>query len=388
MRTDLAQPSVGRRRLRARIFLATAIGGASVVAACGDDPVPAAPGAPVPADAGAEDAPATGDAAAADATPPGPCDDDVPAAGELWKTLACTGIDGPEVRAYRPALELWADGAAKSRRLFLPKGAVVDARDPDDWVFPNGTKAWKEFSLEGRKIETRLLYKDEGGVWRRGTYRWNEAGTSATRVDDGAVVPSGDAGYEIPSQTACDQCHAGKRDTLLGVEAVSLGLPGAEGLTLATLVAEGTVVPAPPATTFTLPDDGTGLAAPAAGWLHANCGNVCHNDGPRSAGRFVNGFRMRVKVGELSGPAAVASASELELVRSLVSVPTSRGVGELGVVSRVEPGAPDASGVVLLAGTRTPGAGSTQMPPLVTRQVDATGLGHVRAWIAALAPPP
>ncbi len=35
----------------------------------------------------------------------------------------------------------------------------------DDWVFPNGTKIWKSFTLNGQLIETRLIWKQDDGTW-------------------------------------------------------------------------------------------------------------------------------------------------------------------------------------------------------------------------------
>src|SRR5947209_7643500 len=57
---------------------------------------------------------------------------------------------------FSPQYPLWSDGAEKRRWIRLPRGTQIDARDPDHWVFPVGTRIWKEFSL-GRRLETRML---------------------------------------------------------------------------------------------------------------------------------------------------------------------------------------------------------------------------------------
>src|SRR5262245_31719868 len=64
-----------------------------------------------------------------------------------------------DVLPYRPAFELWSDGADKRRWLWIPPGDAIDTRDMDQWRFPTGTKVWKEFSRGGIRLETRLLSK-------------------------------------------------------------------------------------------------------------------------------------------------------------------------------------------------------------------------------------
>ena len=91
------------------------------------------------------------------------------------QTLVCTGLFAdiaaklitPGVAAYAPAVPLWSDGAEKKRWISLPAGAVIDTSDPNEWKFPIGTKAWKEFSRDGHRVETRLWQKVRDGFWVR-----------------------------------------------------------------------------------------------------------------------------------------------------------------------------------------------------------------------------
>ena len=46
---------------------------------------------------------------------------------------------------FSPQYPLWSDGAKKSRWVRIPKGAYIDASNPDVWRFPVGTRLWKEF---------------------------------------------------------------------------------------------------------------------------------------------------------------------------------------------------------------------------------------------------
>jgi hypothetical protein len=314
------------------------------------------------------------------APPTGGTDDCPGATNSAPPELRCTGLyaDWPsrtirtDVRAYTPALTFWSDGAEKRRWLYLPDGAI-DTSDMDEWRFPAGTRAWKELSLGGRVIETRFFWKATDTQWIRTTYVWSDDGASATRKDDG-VVGAGGTSYEVPSTDKCDQCHRGHRDRLLGVEAVNLGLPGAQGVTLAGLAAEGRLSAPPAQATLALPEDATHVAAPALGWLHVNCGTICHSQSPdaQAAG---TGLRLRLGFAEVASGQSVA---ELSLYHSAVG--GSATTPRWSSLQRIVPGDPDDSLVVILASMRGP----DQMPPIVSHEVDEEGVAALRTWIAAL----
>src|SRR5262249_57530881 len=146
-------------------------------------------------------------------------------ASELPRHLADTGLYAdrtltrvaPDLLAYSPQYPLWSDGATKRRWIRLPPGAVIDARDPDSWGFPVGTRVWKEFS-RGRRRETRLIVRARSG-WMYGTYRWTEDGTDALLLPlEGAMDPDpgGPGGrYVFPSQPDCRDCHEGRPTPIL-----------------------------------------------------------------------------------------------------------------------------------------------------------------------------
>ncbi len=62
------------------------------------------------------------------------------------------------------------DGAGKRRWIALPPGTAIDGSDPDGWIFPVGTRLWKEFAFD-RRVETRYLERTSEG-WRFATYLW------------------------------------------------------------------------------------------------------------------------------------------------------------------------------------------------------------------------
>ena len=90
----------------------------------------------------------------------------------LYRDAATRAIaDG--IRPYSPQYPLWTDGATKLRWVSLPKGSTIDATDGDAWRFPVGTRFWKQFSFDGRPVETRYIEKTGDGTWIFAAYVWS-----------------------------------------------------------------------------------------------------------------------------------------------------------------------------------------------------------------------
>lgn len=302
-------------------------------------------------------------------------------------TLKCTGLYTDIVKkkiaqgieAYSPAVPLWADFATKQRWIYLPPGTKIDASNPNEWTFPVGTKVWKEFSRDGKRVETRMWQKVVAGYWVRTTYAWN-ADDSDANVSGGANLPWGTDGgiYHIPSPDECDQCHNGRMDRILGFEAVSLGENGATGLTLSKLVEKQLISPVPASTNLTVGDDGTGVAAVPLAWLHINCGTTCHNENP-NATAYSAGMRFRLDPTQLDGRSSANFSSRT----------TTLGVSPITPMwlswQRIVPGDPTRSLVVQLITHRgTDNLVGDQMPPIATYIVDTTDAQNVIDWIAKM----
>ncbi|SEK90930.1 hypothetical protein SAMN05444354_10343 [Stigmatella aurantiaca] len=293
------------------------------------------------------------------------------------RQLACTGLYAPDgwatktlapgVRSFTPSHRLWTDGLDKSRFIYLPSGTKVNTANMDDWVFPVGTKLWKEFRWKGRRIETRLLWKQGEKRWVKTTYRWSEDESEAMELKDGETNVPGTDHHDIPSQAQCGMCHNGKRDTVLGFEAVALSGELAEGLTLRQLVQEG-LLTHPPAADFRIP--GNPQEQAALGYLHMNCGVSCHSSGSLAMGR-TSGLRLRLDTGKLD---AVEKTDTYLTSVNAASISVLPGVGP----QRVVPGKSQESALLTRMGNRS---GPLQMPPLGTHHVDPTGMESVRAWI-------
>ena len=317
-----------------------------------------------------------------------------PASG-LPSDVFCTGLYAnntstqfaPEVMPYTPGVTLWSDGAEKHRYLYLPPSAKIDTSKMDAWRFPVGTKAWKEFRIDGVLVETRLFWKRSATVWEAGTYIWDSAGATATlnTAPKGVILPSG---YEIPTIKDCDKCHHGGSDKLLGVEAVALALPTADGATLAALVQKGALSDPAATTSITLPEDGTGKAGAALGYLHANCGMPCHST--RGLGDETK-LVLRLRAGEFwpdgSSGNAGGAMSPVSATMTDIFLATVKKDSTTAAVAhafpgayRITPGKHDKSLVWLLSHLR----GEYQMPPLVSHRVDEVGAQKLADWIDAL----
>jgi hypothetical protein len=289
----------------------------------------------------------------------------------------------PGVLAYSPQYPLWSDGAEKRRWLWLPAGRRIDARQPDAWRFPPGTRLWKEFALQGRRIETRYIERRTDGRWLFASYVWNADGSDAV-LAPAAGVPA----LAVPSRTDCLACHASSATPVLGASALQLspdrdplaahGRPALPGETdLPGLQARGRLqglpahlLAAPPRIAAASP-----LERAALGYLHGNCGH-CHNR---------SGAQVPVRL-TLAQSAGDAVASRDATLRSAVGASGHmRWATEAGpaLVTLINAGNPHTSVLALRMQSRQP---QLQMPPLGTQVPDPEGLALVTQWIAQAIP--
>ncbi len=284
------------------------------------------------------------------------------------------GTLAPGVREYAPAYELWSDGATKRRWVHLPAGQKIDTTKMDYWVYPVGTKLWKEFTRDGQRVETRMIEKHGTGKddWFMMAFEWNDTGTDAAASDDGAMNAEGTA-HDIPGHLKCWECHGNMKDRVLGFSAIQLSHTGA-GVTLDTLIAEG-LLSAPPVAAFTtLP--GAEQEKKALGYMHANCG-TCHNDGGTSG---------TVRLDEARALAAHFGARLTGGHRELSDV--DRGRDRVVQGDRRRPrGRRDLASSILYQRFIHEIGTELHMPPLGTEVVDPDGRQILEDWIGYLGPP-
>lgn len=273
-----------------------------------------------------------------------------------------------DVISFAPRYEFWADGAKKARWLSLPPGTKIDTSRIDDFVFPVGTKAWKEFRVGPTLVETRLLMKVREGTgnksWWEAAYVWRADGSDAVATIGGAVDALGTT-HDVPKQEDCLNCHGGVSDVLLGVSAIQLSDPVRNPLAA---LAESGRLSTPPPAGIDVP--GSGVVKDALAYLHANCGH-CHNaEDVRLATQSKLRLRLLVdqKTPEVTGAYTTTVGTMM------------RHTLENGVTDVVVKGSPDASGLWLRMG-RTD---LYRMPPAGTELLDDAGREIIRQWIAGL----
>lgn len=249
-----------------------------------------------------------------------------------------------------------------------------------------GTKVWKEFSFQGRKAETRLIWKAGPKQWVYATYRWRANGADAELVPAEGVknaVPLAEGkAHSLPSVEQCKACHENGRPERLGFSALQLSSqrdpmahhaePLQEGMvTLDALMDEDR---------FTTPHPGWKVALPriasanprtraVLGSLHANCGSCHQAEGPNARLNLV--FRY---------PLGTASEAQAPAYATAVGQPSKWTI--FGVPKedqrRIAPGHPEHSVAAFRMGLRK---GVMGMPQIATVLVDEEALALVKAWI-------
>lgn len=299
---------------------------------------------------------------------------------ESGSTIAVTS----ENLSFSPQYPLWSDGATKRRWIYLPAGTFVDATHADAWEFPPGTRLWKEFSLDARRIETRFIERLQDGSWRYATYVWNEDGTDAVlaHADGASRQLNGAHSYAIPSESDCRACHEGAPVPVLGFSALQLSpdrdplaphaeSPRASDVDLRVLVARGLVrnlrqalIEKPPRIVARTPTERAAL-----GYLHGNCGH-CHGSSESDAS---------VPVDALLAQRTDESAGAATVLRSLIGVASRfRAPGTQHVTQLIAPGDAAASVLPMRMRSRDP---RTQMPPLGTSTPDTEAMALIERWI-------
>jgi hypothetical protein len=318
------------------------------------------------------------------------------AAAQDWKpppTLRETGlyshwaeleVDANHI-AFSPQYPLWTDGAKKRRWLSLPPGTAVDASDPDNWVFPVGTRIWKEFAFDDRRVETRYMELLPEG-WLYAAYAWNSEGSEAELVSErgrrSAYRLGRGRSHTIPSVNDCKACHRGGGSEVLGFSTLQLSpardpgalhidAPTARSTDLASLVANGFLTGLPSSILQRAPRIAarTATERAALGYLHGNCGH-CHND--QGSLRNIELFLRHRS--DAPDPPGLASTIGHPIRKAAPSQsPDAR--------LRVVPGDPGRSALLERVGSRYP---ALQMPPLGTVLVDEQAVSLLRLWVAEI----
>ena len=319
-----------------------------------------------------------GDGPRADSAPENPNPTHLSEIG-LYDDLGAKHVaDG--VAAFAPAHPLWSDGAKKLRWIRLPPSSRIDTSDMDHWQFPVGTKLFKEFSLDGKRLETRMIWhraetgRLEDDYWA-GAFVWRDDETEADLTVDVANDLRG-TDHDAPAQKQCWACHIGDTGHVLGFSAIQLsyGVGSSVSVTLERIAANGWLTN-PPASGADFAPPGDATTSAALGYLHANCGH-CHSD----KGIAWPDTQMVLRLG-----VAERDARTTQIHTTTVGAALQRWQHP-GFQVRVVAGDAAASALLFRDATRDPPDAGTrdQMPPLATEHVDPTGLSLVTQWINGL----
>jgi hypothetical protein len=302
----------------------------------------------------------------------------------------------PGLHYYDVSSPLWTDGAHKRRWLALPPGGRVRVHASGRWDFPVGSVLVKEFAfdpVEGqpasrRAIETRLMRLGPNG-WDFRSYRWNDQGTDAVRLEAtqhvilavqkaapalagaamSATKPAGSESLHlIPSPRECAYCHSEAAGLVLGPHSAQMDLlvevAGKRVNQLDHLASRGVFEPTsrvhlPPGRVLPDPaDPKIPLERRARSYLHAQCAH-CHTPG---------------------GWAPPGLTLDLRYDRTLAETATCGVYTQYFTQEpRIQAGDPNAS----VIWRRMKVTNIHRMPPMGTNLIDPASL-VVRDWIASL----
>lgn len=164
------------------------------------------------------------------------------AAGQVPRLLSQTGVlqDTPNLVPnadfvpYDLIVPFWSDGAEKMRWVSVPAGQKIKFAPTGEWVFPQGTVFVKTFELATneenphslRRLETRLLVRDDRGGVYGAVYKWradnSDADLLATNLSEAIPIQTATGvrtqTWYYPSRADCLTCHTVNAGLVLGVK--------------------------------------------------------------------------------------------------------------------------------------------------------------------------
>ncbi|MEO7101235.1 MAG: LamG-like jellyroll fold domain-containing protein [Luteolibacter sp.] len=307
-------------------------------------------------------------------------------------TLTATGLfsdltdlsPAPGLLPYQPNLTFWSDYAIKRRWFTIPDATSKMTWSKDgNWTYPTGMVWVKHFDLElsrgnpatKKRIETRVLVKTDTGSYGV-SYRWNDAQTEATLVEDAGTefdIAIDDHGtphtqhWQIPGRSSCLTCHTPQAGHALSFNTRQLNMDftinSFAGNQLDLLSANGFLDNTPdPVSTLARhvrPDETQfPLEQRARSYFAVNC-SYCHQAGGSVSGFWDGRAHLTLEqTGLINGVAENTGGSSLN--RYIVPGDTTHSIA----LNR-------------MAGIN----GFGRMPPLGSSEVDPTDIQLVTDWI-------
>jgi uncharacterized repeat protein (TIGR03806 family) len=289
---------------------------------------------------------------------------------------------------YDLIVPFWSDGATKSRYLAIPKGTQIGFTPAGEWSFPAGTVFVKTFELatdeahpaSTRRLETRLLVRDDKGGVYGVTYKWRPDNSDAdllpSSLTENIPIRTKDGGtreqtWYYPSRENCLTCHNARTGGVLGPKARQLNRTmtypsGVSANELKTLNHLHLLNPAPSAadlaalpTLAGMNDASRSIEDRARSYLDANCAH-CHRPGGTVAYFDARYTTPLDRQGLIDGPVLINEGIDRPHVISPHDIWRS------------------------IAFMRVDTNGDVRMPPLARETIDAHGVQLLQDWINSM----
>ncbi len=312
--------------------------------------------------------------------------------GLIPQTLSDTGIFADTstlqpargIYSYSVNVPFWSDGAIKKRWFYIPPPSRLIFSPTSTWTFPSGSIWVKHFAIETksgvpaseRRIETRVLVKNEAGVYGV-SYEWDDQGRAATLVPENGesvdLLITNTAGlvehrpWRVPSRSECNTCHTPQAGYILGFTTAQLNKPAIDQDTttnqLLALASAGYFKNPPPSVAglhalTTLTNSSASIRFRARSYLAANC-SYCH----QPAAKTLASWDARIITG-LSGA---------NIINAPLLNPTTDAEERV-----VVPGDTSRSAII----RRMESVGADRMPPLGSAKLDQEAVDLLKKWIS------
>jgi uncharacterized repeat protein (TIGR03806 family) len=287
---------------------------------------------------------------------------------------------------YEVNVPFWSDGAMKTRWFYIPTNRTVAFRPALNWTFPTGSVWIKHFELEltngvpssRRRLETRLLVRDNASGVYGMTYRWGDSLTNAGLVaeeglDESFVINEGGGilrtqVWHYPSRAECLRCHTTVGGLALGFNTPQLnrdfdyhGVTDNQIRAMQNAGYFGTVLAPPVVNSLRAlaraDDEAVSLEQRVRSYLAANCAH-CH----APSGPGIGTFDTRI----------FTPLSQAGLINGAL-----QGPGGASAPRVVVPGQLERSMLWLRIATNGPG----RMPPIGSTEIDHDAVALVARWI-------
>ncbi len=283
--------------------------------------------------------------------------------------FSTTGAAASALFAYTVNAPLWADGAGKDRYLLLPPGQAATFDSNGVLVPPVGTVVFKEFDVDGVRLETRLLWYSATGTWNGYSYGWNADQSVASLLPDGETATTDGQSWTYPSRANCLTCHNAVAGGLLGVRVAELDrtvtLANNQNVNQLQQMANQNLIVMPTLDANIVWQDPLGdapLEQRARSYLAANC-SYCHR--PNGMSGTSTNFMYGTALADMGA----------------CNVAPTRGNFGNSSAKIIAPGDANNSMISMRMHSVTD---SERMPPIGRTQVDTQGAAVVDAWINSL----